>query len=122
MGERPIAERGALKENIACEIQRGAARDANRDLRINMALGMSEQELVADGREDNAAHDWEMEISVSSARHAPGISGSCDQVTPAFGANVKIDPPHGDAGHKRYEERSTRDPRPFKLGKGCPRN
>ena len=70
MGQRPVAERGPFEQKIAEEIERGAAGDGNRDIRIGMTLGMREQKLVPDRREDDAAHDRQMQIGVGDARHA----------------------------------------------------
>src|SRR5262245_44553294 len=82
-----------------------------------MTLGMRQHNLVADGGEDNAADQQQMDISVGEPPDAAGIVGLLDLFTAALRADIEINPPHSDAASECRDESGRRGPGPFELGK-----
>ena len=81
-----------------------------------MTLGMRQHDLIADGGEDNAADQQQMDISVGEPPDAAGIVGLLDLFTAALRADIEINPPHSDAASECRDESGRRGPGPLEVG------
>ena len=84
MGPRPAAGDRSLEERRADEIERRPAGDRGDHLAVDVPVGMGEEQLVADRRDDDAGDDGQVEVGVGEPRQPARVARVGDALAAAL--------------------------------------
>ena len=115
--DRPDAEHRPLEQQVSRQEQCRTAEHGGHDLRAGVSQRVGDDQLVADGGDDDPGHHRDVEVGVGKPTQPSGIARRLEGTLRGIEAEVEIDPPECDAAQEGDDERRQRRPREIRLPK-----